>query len=106
MKPHGAAEILQGKIATGAAAATGWLSVIGTLLEVIPVLLGIVVAFLSAVLLSKQIKKRSLEGKLLSFKVKEKEREEAENEVKRREAEGLPCRRCTDKEHIKGAKHA
>ena len=103
MKPEDGADLIQGKIITGAAAATSWLSVIGTLLEIIPMLIGVVVAFLSAILLITQIKKRSLEGELLSLKLKKKKREDAEEEekreVQRRIALGLECKRCTDEKY-------
>lgn len=101
MKPQAVAEILQGNIATGATAVTSWLSVMGILLEVIPVLIGIVVALLSAVLLITQIKKRKLETRILENDLEKQEREEEErkSEVKCLEAQGLTCKRHGDKKY-------
>ena len=104
MKPQdGAAELIQGQKIIIGTMATGWLSTMGMLLEYIPVILGSIVTFLSAILLMTLIWKRILEGKLLSLKVKKEEREDEEEEKKRevlsRMAQGLECRRCTDGEY-------
>lgn len=101
MKPHDGADLIQGNIAIGATAGISWLSTMGTLLEVIPSLLGIVVIFLSAVLLLTQIKNRRLKNRILENDLEKQEREEEERKVEVRclEGQGFKCKRHTDKKY-------